>query len=94
MKEAVVRIKEQLGQVIVGQEEFIELLLVSLLADGHVLIEGVPGVAKTVTAKLLVSNCGLTLKAQSVLTPTQLAPMLMSSTASLLVVTVLPAVSS
>lgn len=56
LKEAVVHIKNQLGKVIVGQEEFIELLLVSLLADGHVLIEGVPGVAKTVTAKLLAKT--------------------------------------
>lgn len=56
LKEAVVKIKEQLGKVIVGQEGFIELLLVSLLADGHVLIEGVPGVAKTVTAKLLAKT--------------------------------------
>ena len=40
-------------KVIVGQDDFVELLLVSLLADGHVLIEGVPGVAKTITAKLL-----------------------------------------
>ena len=56
LKEAVVKIKEQLAKVIVGQEEFIELLLVSLLADGHVLIEGVPGVAKTVTAKLLAKT--------------------------------------
>ncbi|WP_394421348.1 AAA family ATPase [Tenacibaculum mesophilum] len=56
LKEAVVKIKEQLGKVIVGQEEFMELLLVSLLADGHVLIEGVPGVAKTVTAKLLAKT--------------------------------------
>ena len=53
LKESVVKIKEQLHQVIVGQDEFIELLLVALLADGHVLIEGVPGVAKTITAKLL-----------------------------------------
>ncbi|WGH76313.1 MoxR family ATPase [Tenacibaculum tangerinum] len=56
LKEAVNNIKEQLGKVIVGQEAFIELLLVSLLADGHVLIEGVPGVAKTVTAKLLAKT--------------------------------------
>ncbi|WP_428742732.1 AAA family ATPase [Tenacibaculum sp.] len=56
LKEAVVQIKEQLGKVIIGQEEFMELLLVSLLADGHVLIEGVPGVAKTVTAKLLAKT--------------------------------------
>ena len=56
LKEVVILIKAQLAKVIVGQEEFIELLLVSLLADGHVLIEGVPGVAKTVTAKLLAKT--------------------------------------
>lgn len=53
LKEAVLKIKSELGKVIVGQENFIELLLVALLADGHVLIEGVPGVAKTITAKLI-----------------------------------------
>ena len=46
-------IKQQLQKVIVGQKEMIDLLLVAMLADGHVLIEGVPGVAKTITAKLL-----------------------------------------
>lgn len=53
LKTAVDQIKEQLRKVIIGQDEFIELLIVSLLSKGHVLIEGVPGVAKTVTAKLL-----------------------------------------
>uniref|UniRef100_UPI0035C819B4 AAA family ATPase n=1 Tax=Lacinutrix sp. TaxID=1937692 RepID=UPI0035C819B4 len=52
LKLAVTQIKAELGKVIVGQQEFIELLIVALLADGHVLIEGVPGIAKTVTAKL------------------------------------------
>ncbi len=56
LKFAVEQIKEQLHQVIIGQEEFMELLLVALLADGHVLIEGVPGVAKTITAKLLAKT--------------------------------------
>ncbi|MCS6821944.1 MAG: MoxR family ATPase [Microscillaceae bacterium] len=46
-------IRQEIGRIIVGQEEMINLLLVALLADGHVLIEGVPGVAKTLTAKLL-----------------------------------------
>ncbi|MBX2941182.1 MAG: MoxR family ATPase [Cyclobacteriaceae bacterium] len=46
------KIKEEIGKVIVGQEEMIDLLVTALLADGHVLIEGVPGVAKTLTAKL------------------------------------------
>lgn len=46
-------VKSEIGKVIVGQEEMVELLLAAILADGHVLIEGVPGVAKTLTAKLL-----------------------------------------
>jgi MoxR-like ATPase len=46
-------LKGELGKVIVGQEQMVELLLAAMLADGHVLIEGVPGVAKTLTAKLL-----------------------------------------
>ncbi len=45
-------LRSELAKVIIGQNEFIELLLVSLLTDGHVLIEGVPGIAKTLTAKL------------------------------------------
>ncbi len=52
LKSAVENLKHQLSKVIIGQENFIELLIVSLLADGHVLIEGVPGIAKTITAKL------------------------------------------
>ncbi len=53
LQESVFKIKQQLQKVIVGQKEMIDLLIVALLADGHVLIEGVPGVAKTITAKLL-----------------------------------------
>ena len=56
LKEAVVKIKKELEKVIIGQHDFIDLLLVALLADGHVLIEGVPGVAKTITAKLLAKT--------------------------------------
>ena len=56
LKEAVEKIKQELGKIIVGQNDFIDLLLVALLADGHVLIEGVPGVAKTITAKLLAKT--------------------------------------
>jgi MoxR-like ATPase len=50
---AVRQLKAEIGKVIVGQEAMIELLLAGILADGHILIEGVPGVAKTLTAKLL-----------------------------------------
>jgi MoxR-like ATPase len=46
-------IREEIGKVIVGQDQMVDLLLTAILADGHVLIEGVPGVAKTLTAKLL-----------------------------------------
>ena len=53
LNEAVTKIKTEIAKVIVGQEEMIELMIAAILADGHVLIEGVPGVAKTLTAKLL-----------------------------------------
>lgn len=53
LTETIHNIKREIAKVIVGQENMIHLLMVALLADGHVLIEGVPGVAKTLTAKLL-----------------------------------------
>ncbi len=56
LKKAVIDLKSQLGKVIIGQENFIELLIAALLANGHVLIEGVPGVAKTITAKLFAKT--------------------------------------
>ncbi|MBX2840894.1 MAG: MoxR family ATPase [Flammeovirgaceae bacterium] len=46
------RIKRELKKVIVGQDEMINLLMVGLFADGHIILEGVPGIAKTLTAKL------------------------------------------
>ena len=56
LKNAVNQLKEQMAKVIVGQQDFVELLIVGLLADGHVLIEGVPGIAKTITAKLFAKS--------------------------------------
>ncbi|CAM1370743.1 AAA family ATPase [Tenacibaculum xiamenense] len=53
LQESVFNIKNQLGKVIVGQKNMIDLLVVAILSNGHALIEGVPGVAKTITAKLL-----------------------------------------
>lgn len=53
LQEAVGQVKSELGKVIIGQHDMVELLIISILANGHSLIEGVPGVAKTVTAKLL-----------------------------------------
>lgn len=46
-------VREQAAQVIVGQEEAVDLLLIALLTGGHVLLEGVPGTAKTLLAKTL-----------------------------------------
>ncbi|MCM4169939.1 MoxR family ATPase [Arenibacter sp. TNZ] len=56
LQTSVSQIKSELGKVIIGQQDMIELLIISILANGHSLIEGVPGVAKTVTAKLLAKT--------------------------------------
>ncbi len=56
LNSAVSEIKSELQKIIVGQEEMLELLVVAILSDGHVLIEGVPGVAKTLTAKLVAKS--------------------------------------
>lgn len=56
LKQSLELVKAEIGKVIVGQESMIEHLLAALLSNGHVLIEGVPGVAKTITAKLLAKT--------------------------------------
>ena len=56
LNEAVHSIHDEIKKIIVGQDEMVKLIIAALLADGHVLIEGVPGVAKTLTAKL-VARC-------------------------------------
>lgn len=56
LQDAVDAVKAEIGKIIVGQEDMVELLIISILANGHTLIEGVPGVAKTVTAKLLAKT--------------------------------------
>ena len=53
LQKAVHDVRTEIGKVIVGQEQTVDLLIAALLSDGHVLLEGVPGVAKTLTAKLL-----------------------------------------
>jgi MoxR-like ATPase len=50
------RLKENIGRVIVGKDEVVELLLVSLLCEGHVLLEDVPGIGKTTLAKALARS--------------------------------------
>lgn len=56
LQTSVEAIKSELKKIIIGQDDFIELLIVALLAEGHVLIEGVPGIAKTITAKLFAKT--------------------------------------
>jgi MoxR-like ATPase len=50
------KIKKEIKKVIVGQDELVEFLIAALLTDGHVLIEGVPGIAKTLVSKLLAKT--------------------------------------
>src|SRR3954453_24041551 len=49
-------LQREIKKIIVGQDEMVCLILAALLADGHVLIEGVPGVAKTLTARLVARS--------------------------------------
>jgi MoxR-like ATPases len=50
---SVAQIKEEIGKVLVGQTKLVEQMIVAVLANGHILLEGVPGIAKTLSAKLL-----------------------------------------
>lgn len=56
LNESVYRIKHEIHKVIVGQDQMIDLLLAGLFTSGHVILEGVPGIAKTLTAKLLAKT--------------------------------------
>lgn len=53
------RIKNEIGKVIIGQNHMIDQLIVGILVNGHVLLEGVPGVAKTLSAKLIAKTLNL-----------------------------------
>lgn len=54
--ELAAQVRSELSKVIIGQDVFIEQMVVALLCGGHVLVEGVPGIAKTLTAKLLARS--------------------------------------
>lgn len=56
LQQSIAAMKAELNTVIVGQEKMIDQLLVAFLSNGHILLEGVPGVAKTITAKLLAQT--------------------------------------
>ena len=55
-------IKTEVSKVVVGQEKMIDSLLIALLCEGHILIEGVPGLAKTTTVNALAKSLGLNFK--------------------------------
>ena len=57
------RLREEIGSVIVGQRYLIDRLLIGLLANGHVLLEGVPGLAKTLSVKTLAQTMWKSLSA-------------------------------
>lgn len=56
LQTAVTNIKNEIGKVVIGQHATVEYILTALLADGHILLEGVPGVAKTLMAKVLAKT--------------------------------------
>ena len=62
MSEKLTAIKNEMQKVIVGQDEMIDALLIGLLCDGHILLEGVPGLAKTTTVNTLAKTLGLDFK--------------------------------
>jgi MoxR-like ATPase len=53
LNQTIASIRDMVAKVIVGQEQMVDLMIAGILADGHILIEGVPGVAKTLSAKLM-----------------------------------------
>ncbi len=62
MFEKIEAIKSEVAKVVVGQEKMIDGLLIGLLCEGHILIEGIPGLAKTTTVKALSESLGLGFK--------------------------------
>lgn len=54
--EGLAKVKKSLGQIIVGQSQLVDRMLIALLCDGHLLLEGVPGLAKTLAAKTLANS--------------------------------------
>ena len=60
--ELVKKIREEVGKVIVGQERLIDRLVLALVTDGHILLEGVPGLAKTLSVNTLAKALGLEFK--------------------------------
>ena len=56
LNKAVFALQSEVAKIVIGQHEMMRLIIAAMLADGHVLIEGVPGVAKTLTARLVAKS--------------------------------------
>lgn len=56
VQQAIVNLNNEIRKVIVGQDDMVRMLVAAILADGHVIIEGAPGVAKTMTARLVAKS--------------------------------------
>ena len=56
IRENILRIKDEIGKFIIGQESTIDFLIIAILIKGHVLVEGVPGIAKTYLAKIFANT--------------------------------------
>ena len=62
MNDKIIELKKEIAKAVVGQEQMIDALLIGLLTNGHILLEGVPGLAKTTTVKALSDALDLTFK--------------------------------
>jgi MoxR-like ATPase len=59
LNQRVIKIRHEIGKVVIGQEKIIDLLMAGIFTGGHVLLEGVPGIAKTLTAKLVARSLSI-----------------------------------
>ena len=62
MNETILKLKKEIAKEVIGQEQMIDALVIGLFTQGHILLEGVPGLAKTTTVKALASSLGLEFK--------------------------------
>jgi len=62
MQDTIARLRKEMGRILVGQETLLDSLLISLLCGGHVLVEGVPGLAKTTAVKAFARVLGLSFR--------------------------------
>ncbi|HSY76405.1 MAG TPA: MoxR family ATPase, partial [Bacteroidia bacterium] len=56
LQNAIEKIRNEIAKIVVGQGNMVDLLITAMFSNGHVLLEGVPGVAKTMTAKLIARS--------------------------------------